>query len=444
MYPNPQDVLPLPSRPDVEQYRTRAKELVRAHHEAPAAVETWAQRWISALWRTGSADGQPTPPMPPHAHDVNRSVAQVAAFAMERLNGTRGALSQAQFVIARAHGFPSWTRLLQHLDASTRERSPVSHFEHAADAVVSGDLATLSTLLRADPALVHARSDREHGSTLLHYVSANGVENYRQRTPSNVCDIAATLLDAGADVRATCDVYGGGADTLSLAITSAHPRAAGVQLALADLLIARGARVVAGMVRACLANGCPEAAVHMGALCLARGIPLDLQELACVERVDLLADRLVERAPSAAESEEALSMAAWYDRRESIATLLDHGVPVDTPNGDGATALHVACYAGQEALVDTLLARGASVHRADATYGTTPLVWALHAWLVDGKTPASAYKAIIGRLLDAGADVKAEWIDDDRLRADEELWARLASGFRSSDRVRGQKSVGQN
>ena len=79
MYPNPQDVLPLPSRPDVEQYRTRAKELVRAHHEGPAAVEAWAQRWITALWRTGSVDA---PPAPPHARDVNRSTGQVAAFAM--------------------------------------------------------------------------------------------------------------------------------------------------------------------------------------------------------------------------------------------------------------------------------------------------------------------------------------------------------------------------
>ena len=29
MYPNPQDALPLPPRPSVEQYRKRAKDLVK-------------------------------------------------------------------------------------------------------------------------------------------------------------------------------------------------------------------------------------------------------------------------------------------------------------------------------------------------------------------------------------------------------------------------------
>src|SRR5258708_7198052 len=53
-------------------------------------------------------------------------------------------------------------------------------FEAAVDAIVAGAIAALQQLLRADPNLIHATSTREHGATLLHYVAANGVEEYRQ------------------------------------------------------------------------------------------------------------------------------------------------------------------------------------------------------------------------------------------------------------------------
>jgi hypothetical protein len=43
MYPNPQDALPLPSRPSVEQYKKLAKELVKSCKSAdPTAVRAWA------------------------------------------------------------------------------------------------------------------------------------------------------------------------------------------------------------------------------------------------------------------------------------------------------------------------------------------------------------------------------------------------------------------
>ncbi|MBL0940542.1 MAG: ankyrin repeat domain-containing protein [Gemmatimonadaceae bacterium] len=427
MYPNPQDVLPLPPRPSVEQYRTRAKELVSAHKAGPEAVEAWSTRWIEALWRMQSTDTTAPDSVSRNAlaRDHERSAKHVAAFAIERLSGDQGALSQAQFVMARAHGFPSWARLVAHLEAMAQERSEYARFERAVDAIVSGDLEELNRLLRDDASLVLAHSDRAHGATLLHYVSANGVENYRQRTPSNIVAIATCLLDAGANVRATCDVYGGGADTLGLVITSAHPRAAGVQLTLADLLISRGAEFGTGTVRGCLANGCPEAAAHMASLCIARGIPLDLQELAGVGQTDMLAAVLSDRTPAPAEAGEALGMAGWYNQAESIRTLVRHGVSVDTTNGDGATALHVSSYAGQSELVQLLLSLGANVHQIDRQYRTTPMVWALHAWLVDNKQPAAAYPTIVSLLLDAGALVKPDWVDDDRVRADYALYARL-------------------
>ena len=43
MYPNPQDALPLPLRPDLEQYKKQAKDLAEACRSgAPEARRDWA------------------------------------------------------------------------------------------------------------------------------------------------------------------------------------------------------------------------------------------------------------------------------------------------------------------------------------------------------------------------------------------------------------------
>jgi len=44
-----------------------------------------------------------------------------------------------------------------------------------------------------------ARSTREHRATLLHYVRANAVEGYRQKSPRNTVRIAEILLNAGVE-----------------------------------------------------------------------------------------------------------------------------------------------------------------------------------------------------------------------------------------------------
>src|ERR1044072_3498701 len=118
---------------------------------------------------------------------------------------------------------------------NTRFKTP--RIEAAADAIVAGDIKTLKRLLETDPALVRVRSQHEHRATLLHYVSANGVEGYRQRTPRNIVKITKLLIDAGAEVDAEADVYGGGATALGLAATSVHPYRAGVQNELIQILL---------------------------------------------------------------------------------------------------------------------------------------------------------------------------------------------------------------
>jgi hypothetical protein len=371
VYPNPQDVLPLPPCPDVEHYRKRAKALVKAYRSGEDALRSWAKSWT----------------------DSDRDAEQVASFARERLGADKASLAQAQFVIARAHGFPSWPAFVHHVEALAQAASGVSTFELAAEAICDGDLAALDRLLRDNPALVRERSTREHRATLLHYVAANGVENFRQRTPTSIVAIARRLLEAGAEVDAEADVYGGGATTLGLVVTSAHPRAAGVQEALADLLLDRGARIDARCVQGCLANGCPEAAAHMAR----RGAPVGLADAAGIGWVDLVA-RHCEPARGASEAEiaSALMMAAWYDRRAVIEYLLDHGVDVSIRDAaEGQTALHIAAYQGNAGLVELLLGRGAAPEIKDTAYGTTPLAWARHAWRVDHRGPEDAYRRVI-------------------------------------------------
>ena len=270
MYPNPQDVLPLPPRPDLQQYKKQAKQLSKAcKARGQDGVREWAAQWMAA------------------AGD------RFVEFAWDRLSSSgKCALSDAQFVIARAYGFLSWPKFARHIDDLERANVTVGAFEAAADAIVAGDLATLKELLRDDPSLVHARSTREHRSTLLHYVAANGVENYRQKTPPNAVQIAETLLNAGAGVDAVADMYGGNATTLGLAATSIHPLRAGVQNALIDVLLERGAQLDwpsgagrnVSIVTGCLANGRGEAAEHLAL----RGAVLDLESASGVGRLDVV------------------------------------------------------------------------------------------------------------------------------------------------------------
>lgn len=132
-----------------------------------------------------------------------------------------GSLSRldARLVVARDHGFESWSVV-------EGESDPV--FERAVDAVVLGRIEELDRLLADAPDLVRRRSAYGHRATLLHYTAANGVEIRRQVVPANAAEVAARLLDAGADAAAGLNAYGATPDTLAMLTSSAHPRAAGV------------------------------------------------------------------------------------------------------------------------------------------------------------------------------------------------------------------------
>jgi hypothetical protein len=56
--------------------------------------------------------------------------------------------------------------------------------------------------------------------------------------------------------------------------------------------------------------------------------------------------------------------------------MLDLGFLIETCGEDGGTALHAAAYAGSAEVVRLLLERGADLEARDATWHSTPVVWA--------------------------------------------------------------------
>lgn len=346
--------------------------------------------------------------------------------------------ADARLIIARAHEFESWDGFASHADAVRNPDSAAARFEAAVDAIVTGDVTRLRDLLRQDPDLVRARSPRSHRSTLLHYVGANGVEGFRQRTPKRVVEVAETLLDAGADVDAVADMYGGGSTTLGLVATSVHPKAAGLQEALIDTLLARGARLDAQgaghdhpLVNGCLANGRKEAAE----LLASRGAPLDLEGAAGVGRLDLVRSFFDEGGrlkPSATTTQmrDGFSWACEYGRIAVVAFLLDRGVDVGgrlRPHGQ--TGLHWAAHGGHLDVAELLLARQAPVDARDESFGGTPLGWALHGW--SEAAVKEPYYEVVARFVAAGAPVEPEWLRDQCVRADPRMMAALGDGLAS-------------
>ncbi|MEP7362901.1 MAG: ankyrin repeat domain-containing protein [Acidobacteriota bacterium] len=299
--------------------------------------------------------------------------------AKDRLKSTRMAghgepatLATAQLEIAHEHGFASWPKFAAHLNGLARTQSTVSRFEAAADAVVSGDAATLERLLTAHPELIHARSTRVHGAMLLHYIGANGFENWRQKTPPNAVEILRILLRAGAEVDATGAMYGLGT-TLGLVATSVWPKLAGVQNELLQVLIDAGASPDGAPggwnpLDSALSNGRPEAAVFLAE----HGARVSFTGAAGIGRLDLLQRFFASTTPTQRDLDIGLAHACQYGRAEVIGLLLEHGADLRFEEGTGMPPLHWAIIGDQVEVVKLLLIRGADVTARNA-YGGTAL-----------------------------------------------------------------------
>lgn len=362
---------PWPFGARLEQYRQQAEELFAGYQSGdPAAIRFLKEQ--HPLFRDGKIRWLP--------RNVPDSEVRDAGLDF----------TDAQLAVARGYDFLDWPALKQWVEAVGQQDSPVCRFESAVEAVINGDLAALEILLRADPGLVRARSTRVtpfdppvHRATLLHYLGANGVEGYRQKSPPNAVAIAEALLKAGAEVDALADMYGAGCTTMTMLVSSSPPAKAGVQAALVDTLLDFGAAIEGAgtrkwgsLVVTALAFGCPDAARAL----VRRGARIDLAAAAGLGRLDD-ARRLLPAA-DAASRHRALALGSQYGHAGVVRLLLEAGEDPDRYNPEGthahSTPLHQAALAGHAGVVRLLVERGARLDIKDTVYQSTPLGWAMY------------------------------------------------------------------
>ncbi|MEO7521187.1 MAG: ankyrin repeat domain-containing protein [Gemmatimonas sp.] len=447
------DTLPLPPQPSLEQYRKRAKSLVAATKSGnEGAVRAWASEWLQSL--ASALDIELTPFV---RGSMERAVGQIeghviAARALDAGNSeTRETsarnlgepaitLATAHHLLAAAHGFESWALFVRHLEqrASTGD---ALEFERAADAVVNGDTDALRTLLHDKRDLVRAHSTRVHHATLLHYVAANGVEDFRQKTPPNAVEIALLLLRSGAEPDALADTYGCDyyQTTMNLLVSSTHPADAGLQSKLVEALLDYGAAIngVAGdesPLFTALDFGYRDAAetlarrgARVGNVVNAAALgDLDFVQRAVVSAVTLRPDipliappwRKLE-ATAKPHIELALAWACKFGRTSVAEFLIALGVDPAAMDGSDMTALHWAAATGMTSVVDELLRRGAPLEVLNAWEGTV-LGSTMH-FAVHDPAPGVDYVRMVERLIAAGANVNAVWFPSGNAAIDEAL-----------------------
>jgi hypothetical protein len=421
-------ITPLPFRTGLEHYKKQATDLITAYKSGdPGATHHIRQLHPRLRGRA-------------HTNDRN-------GVTDSEIRRTRVSLPDAQCVVARGYGFEDWPKLAEYVDAVGREGSVVWQFESAVEAIIAGDVATLKRLLRDNPELVRARSTRAHRATLLHYVGANGVEGYRQKTPKNAVKVAEILLAAGAEVDADLD-YGSmrklyperiGSTPLGMVATSVHPAVAGVQGKLLSILLEHGARVDGlpggwNPLIAALHNGRGAAAAFLAE----HGAHLDLEGAAGVGRLDAVKrffkkDGSLKGRAVRAQMEAGFMWACDYGRTPVVAFLVQNGMDVGAqPHGE--SGLHGAAYGGHAGVVELLLKHCAPVDVKDARFAGTPLGWAIYGWCdPPPEADRAGYYEVVARLVAAGATVEPEWLADpdrgmpigEKVRADRRMLAAL-------------------
>lgn len=310
----------LPPRPDLDQLRTLAKELVRA-----------------------AKSGEP------------RAVERLRAVdAPVRLAG-------AQLAIAREYGFPSWAQLKR--DVERRE------------ILDARDVDRLRAMLAEEPDLswttMEHWGDHPKGAlplgydAMLRYDTAHGV----WREIDGTATVARALIDAGAPVN------GQPGDPETPLITAASYGDPDV----ARVLIEAGADIEA--LASDDAGGVPggTALLHAAVFGMTSVVDVLIAAGAVVHGIEEAAaagdvtDWLDEETPPDARV-RALVMAAQHQRLDVIDRLIAAGVPVDaTDPAFGGHPLRTAASDGRPASARRLLDHGADPDLRDPETGLTPL-----------------------------------------------------------------------
>jgi ankyrin repeat protein len=329
----------LPKHPDLDQLKRQAKELLRSARAGDPA----------ALSRFGA----------------------LPAFARLRTDefGPTLALHEAQSVIAREHGFASWSQLgeriaeltlafddalREFIEAATDGRAEragrllklhpriASASFHAA--LVLGDAKRIGKWLAEDPARAR-KPDGPRGWEPLLYVCHTSLRHYAVTNPEGLVAIARQLLELGADpnTRFPWLHHGVRRPVLWGATHVTH------FLPLAELLLSAGAD--------------PN-----------DGLTLPLAAAGETAALDLLLSHGADPNQAWASDGAATLYAVlqWATTATGIHWLLEHGAdpdPVFQPNGE--TPLHVVARRWDVPVAEALVARGAEANRRRAD-GRTP------------------------------------------------------------------------
>jgi ankyrin repeat protein len=102
-----------------------------------------------------------------------------------------------------------------------------------------------------------------------------------------------------------------------------------------------------------------------------------------------------------------LAQAIFHGHHRAAELMIRLGFDETAPGVDGGTALHAACWTGNVRMVEILLERRrVNVDARDPTHLSTPLGWAAFG-SVHRRARGADYRAVVDRLVAAGADIKA-------------------------------------
>lgn len=326
----------LPDRPDIEQLKRQAKELKRlAASGDTAALERF------------------------------RILPAFAQLAMDALTSVPLALHDAQSVMAREHGFPSWKALAERIEELTLERDEavVAFVEAATDgrserahrllqrypdlpridfqaALVMGDIASVEVWLTEHPELALEQGGPRDWRP-LHYVCHTALRAAGLADPDGLAAIARRLLALGEDVhlRFPWKHHGVHRSVLWGAMLVAD------SLPLADVLLQAGADPDDGVTLPILASG------------------------GDVAKLDFLhAHGASANQRWATDGSATLyAILQWSNAIDGVRWLLDHGADPDPVfEANGESPLHTVARRGNVAVLELLAARGANLSRRRA------------------------------------------------------------------------------
>ncbi len=339
-------VKPLPERANLDHLKNQAHDLRKAREAAD----------------------------PPSLQRIREFHPRFSDSGDSEITGARFALSDALLVIAREHGFASWTRLKKHLEsgasaaARLEERITDEEFLSALLLLDAGDLDGLRKFLKTHPDAARRRVHFEgmgyfSNPHLIDFAAENPVRN--GSLPSNIVAIVEALLDAGSP-------FG---ELLSLVSSGRAARECGVQSPLIQLLCARGDDPNSALLPA-LAHGefaAAKALVEGGAKIT----------LPCACALDNLAlTKSLFDSASDAERHQGLALAAQFGSAACVDFLLEKGLDPNRYNPVGlhshSTPLHQAAFAGHQETVLVLLRGGARTDLKDTLWNGTAKGWAEH------------------------------------------------------------------